>query len=81
MSEGGRAFKRYSGGDPNGQLIPVAPQSHNAVCPNDTLSRLRREVSDLDKLMQGDQSVPGQETDGVIQMGDAIKKQLAAIGG
>jgi len=51
------------------------------VCPTDTLMRLRREVSDLDKLMRGDQSIPGQETDGIVEMGDAIKKQLAVIGG
>jgi hypothetical protein len=76
---GERGLKRYSGGDANGQLIPVAPQSHNAVCPNDTMVRLRREVNDLDKLMQGDQT-PGQETDGVVQMGEAIRKQLAVIG-
>jgi hypothetical protein len=79
--EGGKTIKRYSGGDPNGQLIPIAPQTHNAVCPTDTLMRLRREVSDLDKLMRGDQSIPGQETDGIVEMGDAIKKQLAIIGG
>jgi hypothetical protein len=76
----GRAVKRYSGGDPNGQIIPVAPQTYNAVCPTDTLMRLRREVADLDKLMRGDQSIPGQETDGVVEMGEAIKKQLASIG-
>lgn len=79
--EGGKAVKRYSGGDPNGQLIPIAPQTYSAVCPTDTMVRLRREVSDLDKLMRGDQSIPGQETDGIVEMGDAIKKQLAAIGG
>jgi hypothetical protein len=79
--EGGKAAKRYSGGDPSGQIIPIAPQTHNAVCPTDTIVRLRREVADLDKLMRGDQSIPGQETDGVVEMGDAIKKQLAAIGG
>jgi hypothetical protein len=78
--EGGRAVKRYAGGDPNGQIIPVAPQTYSAVCPTDTLLRLRREVGDLDKLMRGDQSIPGQETDGVVEMGEAIKKQLATIG-
>jgi hypothetical protein len=75
-----RGIKRYSGGDANGQLIPVAPQSHAAVCPNDTMVRLRREVADLERVMRGDQT-PGQETDGVVQLGDAIRKQLATIGG
>ena len=80
LGEEKRGLKRYSGGDANGQLIPVAPQSHSAVCPNDTMVRLRREVADLDRLMRGDQT-PGQETDGVVQMGEAIRKQLAGIGG
>jgi hypothetical protein len=80
-AEGGKAVKRYSGGDPNGQLIPIAPQTYSAVCPTDTMVRLRREVADLDKLMRGDQAIPGQETDGIVEMGDAIKKQLASIGG
>ncbi|MEY4544166.1 MAG: hypothetical protein RL685_361 [Pseudomonadota bacterium] len=80
LGEEKRGLKRYSGGDASGQLIPIAPQSHNAVCPNDTMTRLRREVGDLDKLMLGDKT-PGQETDGIVEMGDAIRKQLAAIGG
>ena len=75
----GKGGKRYSGGDANGQIIPVNPGSQGAVCPTDTLVRLRREVSDLDKLMRGDQT-PGQESDGVVELGEAIKKQLVTIG-
>jgi len=75
----GKGGKRYSGGDANGQIIPVNPGSQSSVCPTDTMVRLRREVSDLDKLMRGDQT-PGQESDGVVELGEAIKKQLVAIG-
>ena len=75
----GRGLKRYSGGDASGQVIPVNPGSQNTVCPTDTMVRLRREVSDLDKLMRGDQT-PGQESDGIVEMGEAIKKQLLIIG-
>jgi hypothetical protein len=77
----GKGLKRYASGDPREQLIPVNPGTQAQVCQMDTITRLRREVSDLDKLMRGDQSVPGQETDGIVEMGEAIKKQLAAIGG
>jgi hypothetical protein len=76
----GKGGKRYSGGDASGQIIPVNPGSQSAVCPTDTMVRVRREVSDLDKLMQGDQT-PGQESAGVVELGEAIKKQLVAIGG
>jgi len=78
--EGKPAIKRYSGGDPNNQLIPVAPQSQSAVCPADTMVKLRRELADLQKLVKGDQT-PGQETDGFAALGESIKKQLKTIGG
>jgi hypothetical protein len=78
--EGKPAIKRYAGGDPSNQLIPVAPQSQTAVCPSDTMVRMRRELADLQKLVKGDQT-PGQETDGIAAQGDAIKKMLNTIGG
>jgi hypothetical protein len=78
-------LKRYTGGDPargseGGQLIPIAPSSQNAVCPTDTIVRLRRELGDMQKILAGDET-PGQETQGILELGDAIKKQLAGIGG
>lgn len=76
----GKGVKRYTGGDPSNALIPVAPQTQTAVCPNDTMMRMRRELADLQKLVKGDQT-PGQETDGIAALGDAIKKQLNTIGG
>jgi hypothetical protein len=79
------SVKRYAGGDPTrgpdgAQVIPIAPSTQNAVCPTDTIVRLRRELSDIQKLVTGDDT-PGAEVTGIIQLGDTIKKQLAAIGG
>jgi hypothetical protein len=79
------SFKRYTAGDPSrgsdgGQLIPINPASQNAVCPTDTVVRLRRELSDMQKIIAGDDT-PGQEVQGIVALGDAIKKQLAGIGG
>ena len=77
------SFKRYSGGDPtrgDAQLIPIAPTTQNAVCPTDTIVRLRRELADMQKILAGDET-PGQEVTGIVQLGESIKKQLAGIGG
>jgi hypothetical protein len=76
-------LKRYTGGDPtrgDAQLIPIAPTTQNNVCPTDTIVRIRRELSDMQKILTGDET-PGQEVTGIVQLGDTIKKQLAAIGG
>jgi len=77
--------KRYTGGDPargsdGSQLIPIAPASQNVVCPTDTIVRIRRELSDMQKILTGDET-PGQEVTGITSLGDSIKKQLASIGG
>lgn len=79
------AVKRYTGGDPargsdGPQLIPIAPSSQTVVCPADTVVRLRRELSDMQKILTGDET-PGQEVTGIIPLGESIKKQLAGIGG
>ncbi|HVZ35603.1 MAG TPA: hypothetical protein VG963_24425 [Polyangiaceae bacterium] len=82
--EGKNAFRRYTGGDPSrgeGQMIPIAPQTQNNVCPTDTIVRLRRELTEMQKAVNGDSSIPGQETQGIAELGESIKKQLAAIGG
>jgi len=80
LGENKTSVKRYTGGDPNNQVIPVAPQTQTAVCPSDTMVRIRRELADLQKVVKGDQT-PGQETDGIAALGEAIKKQLNSIGG
>jgi hypothetical protein len=79
------SVKRYTGGDPvrgsdGPQLIPIAPSTQTVVCPTDTIVRLRRELSDIQKLVSGDET-PGAEVTGIIPLGEAIKKQLAGIGG
>jgi hypothetical protein len=78
------SVKRYTGGDPSRgdgvQLIPIAPSTQNVVCPTDTIVRLRRELSEIQRLVAGDDT-PGAEVTGILQLGDGIKKQLAAIGG
>ena len=79
------SVKRYTGGDPTrgadgAQIIPIAPQTQTTVCPSDTIVRLRRELSDMQKILSGDET-PGQEVTGIVQLGEGIKKQLAAIGG
>jgi hypothetical protein len=79
------SVKRYTGGDPTrgadgALLIPVAPSTQNTVCPTDTIVRLRRELSDMQKILNGDET-PGAEVTGIVQLGDNIKKQLAGIGG
>jgi hypothetical protein len=77
------SFKRYAGGDPgrgDAQLIPVAPSTQNTVCPTDTILRIRRELSEMQKILTGDET-PGQEVTGLVQMGETLKKQLTAIGG
>jgi hypothetical protein len=79
------SVKRYTGGDPTrgsdgSQLIPIAPGSQNVVCPTDTIVRIRRELSDMQKILKGDET-PGQEVTGITTLGETIKKQLAGIGG
>jgi hypothetical protein len=82
---GDATAKRYTGGDPargadGAQIIPIAPASQNSVCPTDTLVRLRRELGDMQEVLNGDET-PGQEVQGIMALGDVIKKQLNAIGG
>lgn len=79
---------RYSGGDPTRsrrrkpelKLIPVAPATEGAVCSNDALVQVRRELNEMQKLIVGDSS-PGREQPGVVALGEGIVKQLGQIGG
>ena len=73
-------MKRFVGGDPEGQIIPIAPMTQNAVCPTDTIVRIRRELGEMQKILNGDET-PGAEVVGIVTLGDTIKKQLNAIGG
>jgi len=75
-------LKRYSKGEPSGtppEFIPVVPDTQTLVCPADTAVRLRREVSEMEKLLKGDQT-PGQEKEGLLTLGDKAVEALKKIG-
>lgn len=78
--KGTTKLARYTKGDPGNKLIPVAPASESNVCPVDTVVRLRRELSEIEKILKGDET-PGRETTGVLQLGKSLQDQLRKIGG
>lgn len=74
-------IKRYTSGTPSdGQFIPVEPASANKVFPSDTLFKLRREVTDMETVLKGDNSVPGHEKAGLLERGQKLLEQLKRIG-
>lgn len=87
LTQGGKTFtlKRYSSGDPTkakqGEpyIIPVNPQTQNAVCPSDIQIRLVRELRGLEDVLRGDKT-PGQEKDGLIDMGAVLADKLKGVG-
>lgn len=78
--KGTAKVNRYMSGDPSDKIIPVAPMTESAVCPVDTLVRLRRELSEIEKILKGDET-PGREVTGVLQLGKTLQEQLKKIGG
>ncbi len=72
-------INRYTNGDPSNKLIPVAPSTESAVCPVDTIVRLRRELAEIEKILKGDET-PGREVTGVLQLGKTLQEQLKKIG-
>lgn len=78
-------LKRYNKGDvssPSGDtpdFIPVVPQTQSLVCPSDTVIRLRREVSAMEELLNGDET-PGQEKAGLLPLGQQVVEELKKIG-
>ena len=76
-------IKRYSSGNPMGSdplFIPVDPISGGAVCPSDTLFKLRREVADMETVLRGDNSDPTEEVMGLLERGTKLVEQLKRIG-
>lgn len=74
-------FSLYEKGAPeSGEYIPVDPRSQTSVCPNDTLRRMAIELNKMRTILEGEKT-PGHETQGVIELGDAILDQLRKIGG
>jgi hypothetical protein len=86
IADGGKTFelKRYKSGNPIGgsepSIIPVDPQTQGAVCPSDTLIRLRRELSDLEDVLKGNKEDPTNEKMGLLDQGHALGEKLKSIG-
>ena len=78
--KGTTKMTRYTSGDPSSKLIPVAPMTEGAVCPVDTIVRLRRELAEIEKILKGDET-PGREQTGILQLGTTLQEQLKKIGG
>jgi hypothetical protein len=77
------SVKRYTKGDPSGgdpQYIPVDPTSQNAVCPQDVVVRVGRQLTDLENMLRGIKDPGGHEETGLIEAGRAIEEKLRSIG-
>lgn len=77
-------LKLYKDGSPMSQdplLIPVDPSSQGAVCPSDTMIRLRGEIVKLEDLLKGDKSDPTNEKEGLVDLGQTLIDELKGIGG
>lgn len=77
-------LKLYKDGNPVSQdplLVPVDPTSQSAVCPSDTMIRLRGEIVKLEDLLKGDKSDPTDEKQGLVDLGQNLIDELKGIGG
>jgi hypothetical protein len=77
-------LKLYKDGSPvatDPLLVPVDPSSQGAVCPSDTMVRLRGEIIKLEELLKGDKSDPTNEKEGLVDLGQKLIDQLKGIGG
>jgi hypothetical protein len=75
-------LKRYTSGNPvseDGLFVPVDPGSQAAVCSSSVLITLRRELTDLEEVLRGDQT-PGEEKTGLLEAGQNLVKKLKLIG-
>lgn len=76
-------YKRYTSGNPGKEkdplFLPVEPMSQASVCPQDVIFRLRREVSDLESHLRGDDT-PGAEKTGLIDGAKQLTDKLKQIG-
>src|SRR5450432_1433018 len=75
-------LKRYTTGNPineDGLFVPVDPGSQAQVCPADVLFKLKRELTDLEEVLRGDQT-PGEEKTGLLESGQNLAKKLKQIG-
>jgi hypothetical protein len=75
-------LKRYTSGNPiseDGLFVPVDPGSQSSVCASSVLVTLRRELSDLEEVLRGNQT-PGEEKTGLLEAGQNLSKKLKLIG-
>lgn len=78
-----QTLKRYTSGNPinneSPYYVPVDPTSTGAVCPQDVIFKLRRELSDLETVLRGD-TTPGDERTGLIDGAQKLTDKLKQIG-
>lgn len=75
-------IKRYLKGDAVGEdptFIPVDPGTQTAVCPNDVLFTIRRELTSMEEVLRGNPT-PGEEKTGLLEQGQLLVKKLKDIG-
>jgi len=76
-------LKRFKEGkcmDSDPMIIPVDPTSQSLVCSANPLKDMGVEVARLQKVLAGDNSIPGQEKQGLIDLGDLVVEELKKIG-
>ncbi len=78
-----QTLKRYTAGNPINTespfYVPVDPTSTGAVCPQDVIFKLRRELSELETVLRGD-NTPGDERTGLIDGAQKLTDKLKQIG-
>jgi hypothetical protein len=76
-------FKRYNSGNPINNdspfYVPIDPTTTGSVCPSDVIFKLRRELSDLETVIRGD-NTPGEERTGLIDGAKRLTDKLKQIG-
>ncbi|HET9960269.1 MAG TPA: hypothetical protein VFQ61_37520 [Polyangiaceae bacterium] len=76
-------LKRYASGNPINNdapfFVPVDPSSQSSVCPADVVFKLRRELSDLESVLRGD-NTPGEDRKGLLESGQQLTNKLKQIG-
>lgn len=85
IKDGGRdvTLQRYTKGEPIGgdpKFIPIDPSSQGDVCPDPVLITLRSEISKIEETLRGDKT-PGEEKDGLLDLGHILLDKLKEIGG
>lgn len=87
INDGGKQvdLKRCDGSDCTGstpKFIPIDPDTQQAVCPNDTISKLQRELGDMQEVFRGKAAeIPGEDDKpGLIKLGEQVLEELGKVG-